>query len=88
MMTKDGPQIYDKDWATERRDLFGRGGPLSAGAWESQTKLAKNNIPRHVGFIPDGNRRWATAYRCPEKPDMVMVLTRGCCSVRNATKSG
>src|ERR1039458_9241900 len=20
--------------------------------------MAKNNIPRHIGFIPDGNRRW------------------------------
>lgn len=25
--------------------------------------LAKNNISRHVGFIPDGNRRWAIDHR-------------------------
>ena len=23
--------------------------------------MVKRNIPRHVGFIPDGNRRWATS---------------------------
>ena len=25
--------------------------------------LAKNNIPRHIGFIPDGYRRWAIDHR-------------------------
>ena len=27
----------------------------------------KNNIPSHVGFIPDGNRRWAVAHGLPKE---------------------
>ena len=77
MTTKDGTQICYKDWVTERPSVFSRGWPLSADACESQTKMAKNNIPRHVGFIPDGNRRWATAHRQPREAGYVHGINPG-----------
>jgi len=77
MTTKDGTQICYKDWVTERPTVFSRGWPPSADACESQTKMAKNNIPRHVGFIPDGNRRWATAHRQPREAGYVHGINPG-----------
>ena len=77
ILTKGGTQIYCKDWATGRPGVFSRGWPLSADACESQIKMAKNNIPRHVGFIPDGNRRWATANRLPREAGYVHGINPG-----------
>ena len=77
MTTKDGAQTCHKDWATGRPGIFGEGWPLSADAWKSQTKMTKNNVPRHVGFIPDGNRRWAAAHRLPREAGYVHGIDPG-----------
>lgn len=39
--------------------------------------MAKNNIPRHVGFIPDGNRRWAMDHGLPKEAGYAYGLGPG-----------
>ncbi len=75
--TKDGTQTGYKDWAAERPDGFSRNWPSCADVWESQTKTSKHKLPRHVGFIPDGNRRWATAHRLPRQAGYVHGINPG-----------
>jgi undecaprenyl diphosphate synthase len=39
--------------------------------------MAKNNIPRHIGFIPDGNRRWAMDHGLPKKSGYAYGINPG-----------
>lgn len=39
--------------------------------------MAKANLPRHVGFIPDGNRRWAVDHGLPKEAGYVQGINPG-----------
>jgi undecaprenyl diphosphate synthase len=77
MTTKDDTQICYQEWNTGGPSVFSPSRPLRADVWESQTKMVRSNIPRHVGFIPDGNRRWATAHRQPREAGYVHGINPG-----------
>jgi undecaprenyl diphosphate synthase len=40
-------------------------------------QTVKNRIPRHIGFIPDGNRRWATAHGLPKEQGYAWGIAPG-----------
>ncbi|MCL1488851.1 MAG: undecaprenyl diphosphate synthase family protein [Marinobacter sp.] len=39
--------------------------------------MAANNIPRHIGFIPDGNRRWAVDHCLPKEAGYAFGIDPG-----------
>src|SRR5674476_1702829 len=39
--------------------------------------MTKNDIPHHVGFIPDGNRRWALDHGLPKEAGYVHGIDPG-----------
>lgn len=39
--------------------------------------MAKNGVPRHVGFIPDGNRRWAVGRGLPKEAGYARGINPG-----------
>jgi undecaprenyl diphosphate synthase len=50
--------------------------------------MAKNNIPLHVGFIPDGNRRWALDHGLPKEAGYAYGLSPGFLLYEQCRKHG
>lgn len=55
--TKDGTQIYYKDWGTGQPVVFSHGWPLNADAWEEQLVLVADNGYRAIAHDRRGHGR-------------------------------
>src|SRR5215510_3591165 len=55
--TKDGTQIYYKDWGTGQPVVFSHGWPLSADAWDGQMMFLAENGYRAVAHDRRGHGR-------------------------------
>jgi len=52
IMTKDGTEIYYKDWGTGQPIVFSHSRPLSADAWGSDVLPRLTRISRHRPWSP------------------------------------
>jgi undecaprenyl diphosphate synthase len=50
--------------------------------------MAKNHVPRHVGFIPDGNRRWAVCHGLPKQEGYASGINPGLLLYEQCKESG
>jgi pimeloyl-ACP methyl ester carboxylesterase len=55
--TKDGTQIYYKDWGTGQPVVFSHGWPLNADAWDEQLVLVADNGYRAIAHDRRGHGR-------------------------------
>jgi non-heme chloroperoxidase len=55
--TKDGTEIYFKDWGTGRPVVFSHGWPLNADAWDPQAQLVANHGFRAIAHDRRGHGR-------------------------------
>lgn len=55
--TRDGTQIYYKDWGTGRPVVFSHGWPLSADSWEAQMMFLASNGYRCIAHDRRGHGR-------------------------------
>ena len=55
--TKDGTQIYYKDWGSGQPVVFSHGWPLSADAWDEQLLFVANNGYRAIAHDRRGHGR-------------------------------
>ena len=55
--TKDGTQIYYKDWGTRQPVVFSHGWPLNADAWDEQVVLVADNGDRAIAHDRRGHGR-------------------------------
>jgi non-heme chloroperoxidase len=55
--TKDGTEIYYKDWGTGQPVLFSHGWPLNADAWDDQAYFAASNGYRAIAHDRRGHGR-------------------------------
>ena len=47
--TRDGTDIYCKDWGSGQPVVFSHGWPLSADAWDAQMVFLGERVPRGCG---------------------------------------